>query len=102
MTLPSPQYGAGLVIAVVALSVVLVLRGVSDRVTHTLGVMPQSALMAMLIVTLWTLGLSLDLLRVLARRSQLRRSRPRGVVAAGNAGRACVSASSTSPRWAPG
>ena len=74
IALPSPQYGAGLVIAVVALSVILVLRGVSDRVTHTLGVMPQSSLMALLIVTLWTLGLSLDLLQVLARRSQLRRS----------------------------
>jgi hypothetical protein len=72
IALPSPQYGAGLVIAVVALSVVLVLRGISDRLTHTLGVMPQASLMALLIVTLWTLGLSLDLLRVLARRSQLR------------------------------
>ncbi len=74
IALPSPQYGAGLVIAVVALSVILVLRGVSDRVTHTLGAMPQSSLMAVLIVTLWTLGLSLDLLQVLARRAQLRRT----------------------------
>ena len=74
IALPSPQYGAGLVIAVVALSVILVLRGVSDRVTHTLGAMPQSSLMALLIVTLWTLGLSLDLLQVLARRAQLRRT----------------------------
>lgn len=74
VSLPSPQYGAGLVIAVVALSVILLLRGVSDRVTHTLGVMPQSSLMALLIVTLWTLGLSLDLLQVLARRAQMRRT----------------------------
>jgi len=74
IALPSPQYGAGLVIAVVALSFILVLRGVSDRLTHTLGVMPQSSLMALLIVTLWTLGISLDLLQVLARRAQLRRT----------------------------
>lgn len=74
IALPSPQYGAGLVIAVVGLSVVLVLRGVSDRLTHTLGELPQAQLMALLIVTLWALALSLDLLRVLARRSQLRRT----------------------------
>lgn len=74
IALPSPQYGAGLVIAVVGLSVVLALRGVSDRLTHTLGELPQSSLMAMLIVTLWALAISLDLLRVLARRSQLRRT----------------------------
>ncbi len=74
IALPSPQYGAGLVIAVVALSVILVLRGASDRVSHTLGVMPQSSLMALLIVSLWTLALSLDLLHVLARRAQSRRT----------------------------
>ncbi|HQZ36219.1 MAG TPA: PilZ domain-containing protein, partial [Ilumatobacteraceae bacterium] len=74
IALPSPQYGAGLVIAVVGLSVVLVLRGISDRLTHTLGELPQAQLMALLIVTLWALALSLDLLRVLVRRSQLRRT----------------------------
>ncbi len=74
ITLPSPQYGAGLVIAVVGLSVVLVLRGISDRLTHTLGELPQASLMALLLVTLWAMALSLDLLRVLARRSQLRRT----------------------------
>lgn len=72
ISLPSPQYGTGLVIAVVGLSVVLVLRGISDRLTHTLGELPQTSLMALLIVTLWLLALSLDLLRVLARLSQLR------------------------------
>ena len=70
----SPQYAAGLVVAVVALSVILALRGVSDRLTHTLGTLPTSSLMALIIVTLWTLALSLDLLRVLARRTQLRRA----------------------------
>lgn len=74
VTLPTPQYGAGLVVAVVALSTVLVLRGVSDRVTHTLGTMPQPALMVLLTVSLWTLAISLDLLRVLARRNQMRRT----------------------------
>ncbi len=74
LNLPSPQYGAGLVIAVVGLSVVLVLRGISDRLTHTLGELPQASLTALLMVTLWALALSLDLLRVLARRSQLRRT----------------------------
>ncbi len=74
VAIPSPQYGAGLVVAVVGLSVVLVLRGISDRVTHTLGVLPQRSLMGLLVVTLWTLGMSLDLLRVLGRRGQLRRS----------------------------
>lgn len=74
VSLPSPQYGAGLVVAVVGLSVILALRGISDRLTHTLGTLPQSSLMALLIVTLWTLAMSLDLLRVLARRTQLRRA----------------------------
>ncbi|MGB8858353.1 MAG: SdrD B-like domain-containing protein [Ilumatobacteraceae bacterium] len=72
ITLPSPQYGAGLVVVIVALSAILVLRGISERLTHTLGAIPQSALMAMMMTALWTMGLSLDLLRVLARRRQLR------------------------------
>ncbi len=74
VALPSPQYGAGLVIAVVGLSAILGVRGVSDQLTHTLGELPQSSLMALLIVSLWSLAISLDLLRVLARRSQLRRT----------------------------
>jgi hypothetical protein len=74
IALPSRQYGAGLSVVVVVLSVVVLLRGVSDRFTHTLGSMPRSVLMALLLVTLWTLGLSLDLLRVLGSRRQLRRT----------------------------
>lgn len=74
VALPSPQYGAGLVVAVVSLSAILVLRGISDRLTHTLGTMPQSSLMVLLIVAIWTLAISLDLLRVLARRRQMRRT----------------------------
>lgn len=72
--LPSMHQGMGLVVAVVLLSIVLALRGLSDRVTHTLGELPQSSLMALLVVSLWTLALSLDLMRVLARRTQLRRT----------------------------
>ncbi len=73
---PQGQHGAGLIVAVVALSIVLVLRGLSERVTHTLGVLPKGQLLALVVVSLWTLAMSLDLLRVLARRAQLRR-RPR-------------------------
>ncbi|MCB0980464.1 MAG: hypothetical protein H6513_14355 [Acidimicrobiaceae bacterium] len=73
-------YGAGLTVAVVALSIVLAMRGLSERVTHTLGELRQGHLLALLLVSLWTLALSLDLLRVLARRAQLRRS-PRVVAA---------------------
>ena len=68
------QYGPGLLATIVVLSVVLIARGLSDRVTHTLPLMPQQALLAALVVTIWLLAISLDLLRVLARRSQLRRA----------------------------
>lgn len=74
VAVPARQYGAGLVAVVGSLSTVLVLRGASDRLTHTLGELPQSVLMVLLMVTLWTLALSLDLLRVLGRRHQLRRT----------------------------
>lgn len=67
------QYAGGLIVAVIALSIVLMLRGLSDQVTHTLGEMPERQLMVLLIVSLWTLAVSLDLLRVLARRAQMRR-----------------------------
>jgi len=71
---PVAQYGAGLLVSVVTLSVVIVLRGVSERLTHTLGSMPRNELLAMLAVALWVLGLSLELLRVLAGRGTVRRS----------------------------
>ena len=47
-TLPSSQYGPSLVAVVVALSVVLTLRGLSEQFTHALGVLPHAALLAML------------------------------------------------------
>ncbi|MBI4933627.1 MAG: PilZ domain-containing protein [Actinobacteria bacterium] len=89
--LPSSQYGASLVFAIVALSVVLVLRGLSDRVTHTLGVLPQSALLAMLTVSLWLLAISLDVLRVLARRVTFRRATRVGAALSATLGERAVS-----------
>lgn len=91
VNLPSSQYGASLVFAIVALSVVLVLRGLSDRVTHTLGVLPQSALLAMLTVSLWLLAISLDVLRVLARRVTFRRATRVGAALSATLGERAVS-----------
>lgn len=73
-SLPSSQYGPSLIAVVVALSVVLTLRGLSEQFTHALGVLPHAALLAMLVSGLWMLALSLDVLRVLARRSVWRRA----------------------------
>lgn len=69
---PHMQYGAGMLIAVVAVSTVMAMRGVSDRVTHTLGVIDHGSLVALHGVSLWLLGLSLYMLRVLARGVQAR------------------------------
>ena len=74
------RYGSGLALAVVVRSLVLVARGLSDRVTHTLPDMPEVQTTALLLVSLWSLAMSLDLLRVLATRVQLRRA-PRVVSA---------------------
>ncbi|MEI7547674.1 MAG: PilZ domain-containing protein, partial [Actinomycetota bacterium] len=71
---PGVQYGHGLAIMVGALGVVLVVRGISDRWTHWLGEMPRTTLMGVLLVCLWTMALSLDVLRVLARRDRRRRT----------------------------
>jgi hypothetical protein len=69
---PHMQYGAGMLIAVIAVSTVMAMRGVSDRVTHTLGVLDHGSLVALLGVALWLLGLSLYMLRVLVRGTQAR------------------------------
>ncbi|MEQ1700976.1 MAG: hypothetical protein ABMA25_12755 [Ilumatobacteraceae bacterium] len=74
VALPARQYGGGLVTVVVSLGIVLLLRGASDRLTHTLGELPRTVLMLLLLITLWVLALSLDLLRVLGRHHQLRRT----------------------------
>jgi len=71
---PCGQYGLGLVAAVLALTVVLSLRGISEQFTHTLGVMPHSALLAVMVLGVWHLCLALDQLRVLARRTVRRRA----------------------------
>ena len=60
--------------AVGAISVVVGLRAVSDRLSHTLAAMPLDRTAALLVVALWSLGGGLDALRVLARRAQARRA----------------------------
>ena len=68
------RHGAALVGAVVVISTVMALRGLSDRLTHTLGPLPHRSLVGLMVVGLWVLAMSLDALRLLARRAQLRRS----------------------------
>ena len=68
----------GLVVAITAVTLVLLLRGISDQFTHALGRLPQQALLGLIVVALWTLAMSLDELRLLARRRR-RRSSPRVV-----------------------
>lgn len=72
--MPGAQFGAGLVVAVIAICLVLVLRGISDQYTHALGGMSSEVLLGLIAVALWTLALSLDELRLLARRTHRRRS----------------------------
>ncbi len=60
--------------AVASISVVIGMRAVSDRITHTLADMPADEIAAVLIVALWSLGAGLDALRILARRAQTRRA----------------------------
>ncbi|MFM2078678.1 MAG: hypothetical protein RJA49_2568 [Actinomycetota bacterium] len=91
VNLPASQYGSSLVVVVVALSVVLVLRGLSDRFTHTMGELPQPALLAMVAASLWLLGLSLDLLRVLGRKAHVRRATRVGAALAASFGDRAVS-----------
>lgn len=89
--LPASQYGASLVVATVVLSVVLVLRGLSDRLTHTMGTLPQPALLVMVAVSLWLLVLALDQLRVLGRRSHRRRATRIDAVLSASLGERAVS-----------
>lgn len=72
--LPGAQFGVGLVVAVTAICLVLVLRGISDQFTHALGAMSSEVLLGLIVVALWTLALSLDELRLLARRTHRRGS----------------------------
>ncbi len=67
------KFGAGLIVAITAMCLVLMLRGMSDQFTHALGRMPRSALVGLIVVALWLLALSFDVLQLLARRSHRRR-----------------------------
>lgn len=60
--------------AVASISVVIGMRAISDRVTHTLAAMPVDRTAALLVVALWSLAGGLDALRILARRAQSRRA----------------------------
>jgi len=70
---PRARFGAGLIVAITALCLVLVLRGISDQFTHALGRMPREALVGLTVVALWSLALALDVVRLLPRRSRRRR-----------------------------
>lgn len=68
------HHGVASALAVAAISVVVGLRGVSDRLTHTLAPLPLDHSAGLLVVALWSLGGGLDALRLLARRAQTRRA----------------------------
>ncbi len=68
------HHGVASAAAVAAISVVVGLRGVSDRLTHTLQPLPIDQTAGLLVVVLWSLGGGLDALRLLARRAQTRRA----------------------------
>jgi SdrD B-like domain len=68
------HHGVASAAAVAAISVVVGLRGVSDRLTHTLEPLPFDQTAGLLVVVLWSLGGGLDALRLLARRAQTRRA----------------------------
>jgi hypothetical protein len=64
------HHGVASAVAVAAISV----RGVSDRLTHTLEPLPVNQTAGLLAVALWSLAGGLDALRLLARRAQARRA----------------------------
>jgi hypothetical protein len=67
-------HGGSAALAVGALSTVICLRAMSERLTHTLRPMPSDQLVGLLVAVLWTLAGGLDALRLLARRSRHRRA----------------------------
>jgi hypothetical protein len=73
MTPHALQHGGALVSSVVVLSAVMMMRGLSEKWTHVLGIMPYQWLAGLVAVSLWSLAMSLDVLRMLGRRNQLRR-----------------------------
>ncbi len=72
VSLTPVRNGTGLIVGITAVTLVLLLRGISDEFTHTLGHLPSETLMGLIVVTLWTLAMSLDGLRLLARRTRRR------------------------------
>ncbi len=74
MTPHALQHGGALVASVVVLSAVMMMRGLSEQWTHALGAMPRAWLAGLIAVSLWTLAMSLDVLRMFGKRNQLRRA----------------------------
>jgi hypothetical protein len=74
MTPHALQHGGALVASVVMLSFVMMMRGLSEQWTHALGAMPSSWLVGLVVVSLWSLAMSLDVLRMFGKRNQLRRA----------------------------
>jgi PilZ domain len=74
MTPHALQHGGALVASVVVLSSVMMLRGLSERWTHALGAMPYRWLIGLVTVSLWSLAMALDVLRMFGKRNQLRRA----------------------------
>jgi len=74
MTPHALQHGGALVASVVMLSFVMMMRGLSEQWTHALGAMPNSWLFGLVVVSLWSLAMSLDVLRMFGKRNQLRRA----------------------------
>ena len=74
MTPHALQHGGALVASVVVLGSVMMLRGLSEQWTHALGTMPHTWLIGLIAVALWALAMALDVLRMFARRNQLRRA----------------------------
>jgi PilZ domain len=74
MTPHALQQSGALVASVVVLSAVMMLRGLSEQLTHALGKMPYSRLGGLMVVALWSLAMALDVLRMFGKRNQLRRA----------------------------
>ena len=74
MTPHTLQHGGALVASVVVLSSVMMMRGLSEQWTHALGSMPFPWLVGLVAVSLWSLAMSLDVLRLFGKRNQLRRA----------------------------
>ncbi len=74
MTPHALQHGGALVASVVVLSSVMVLRGLSEQWSHALGAMPHQWLAGLMAVSLWSLAMALDVLRIFGKRNQLRRA----------------------------